>query len=357
MRARLPLSEAPESICILRISALGDVTHVLPVVNAIRRQWPQARLSWIIGVRERRLLRHVSGIEFIEFDKRGGLDAVRQLRRQLKARRFDVLLHMQVAARANLLSCMVPAAVKLGWDRARSRDLHHWFTHHSVPAAPFQHQVEGFLSFAHRLGAAPAEPEWHLPVAAEDRSWVAQFVDDQLPLLVISPCSSHPLRNWCAEGYARVADHAAAGLGMQVVLSGGPGQANARMADSIQAMMQTHAINLVGKDTLPQLIALLDRADVVLSPDSGPAHIASALGTPVIGLYAATWSRRSGPYRSLDLCVDRFREAARLFRKREPEALRWGTRIEVPGVMDLIRAEDVIEQLDTLPGRGQRNAS
>ena len=90
---------------------------------------------------------------------------------------------------------------------------------------------------------------------------------------------------------------------------------------------------------------MLQRADLVISPDSGPAHIASALNTPVIGLYAATWSQRSGPYNSLHLCVDRFEEAARQYRDREATELRWGTRIEEPGVMDLIRPQDVIEQM------------
>jgi heptosyltransferase I len=103
---------------------------------------------------------------------------------------------------------------------------------------------------------------------------------------------------------------------------------------------------MIGKDTLPQLVALLRRADLVLSPDSGPAHLANALGTPVIGLHACTWSKRSGPYNSLELCVDKFAEAARRYRNATPEQLRWGTRIEQPGVMDLVEVDEVIDRLD-----------
>jgi heptosyltransferase I len=112
--------------------------------------------------------------------------------------------------------------------------------------------------------------------------------------------------------------------------------------------MELEAHNLIGKDTINQSVALLKKATVVLSPDSGPAHLASALGTPVIGLYAATPSKRSGPFRSLDLCVDRYAEAARRFRQKEPQELRWGQRIEFPGVMDLIKTSDVIEKLNGL---------
>jgi heptosyltransferase I len=109
-------------------------------------------------------------------------------------------------------------------------------------------------------------------------------------------------------------------------------------------------VNLIGKDTLPQSLALLQRADIVLSPDAGPAHLANALGTPVIGLHACTWSKRSGPYNSLDLCVDKFAAAARQFRGKEPQDLRWGTRIEQPGVMDLIQIDEVIGKLEQAAG-------
>ena len=85
------------SICILRLSAIGDVTHVVPVVRAIHMHMPQAKITWIIGKLEARLLSGLPGVEFIIFDKNGGWDAIRQLRQTLKGRKFDVLLHMQVA--------------------------------------------------------------------------------------------------------------------------------------------------------------------------------------------------------------------------------------------------------------------
>lgn len=110
--------------------------------------------------------------------------------------------------------------------------------------------------------------------------------------------------------------------------------------------MAAPCLNLVGEDTLEQSKALLARADLVLTPDAGPAHIASALGTPVLGLYAATWSRRSGPWNSLDLCVDRYPEAARKYRGQAATELRWGHRIEEAGVMDLVQVPDVIARLD-----------
>lgn len=341
----LPLEQPPEQICILRLSALGDATHIVPVVRAIHEHWPATGITWIIGKLERQLLTGLQGVEFIEFDKRAGWPAVRDLRHQLSERRFDVLLHMQVSARANLLSKLVRAPVRLGWDENRSRDFHHMFIRQHVAAVPFQHQVEGFLEFPRALGIDVAKPRWDLPVSAEAEQWAASQIVPDRPVLLISPCSSHPLRNWRAEYYAAVADYAVAEMGMQAVLSGGPSELERAVGEEIVAYMQAPCLNLIGKDTIEQSKALLRQADLVISPDSGPVHIASALGTPVIGLYAATWSRRSGPYNSLELCVDRFEEAARKFRQSRASDLRWGTRIEVAGVMDLIRPADVIERM------------
>jgi len=335
----------PGHVCILRLSALGDATHVVPVIRAMQDHWPDTKITWIIGKLEHRLLSALQGVEFLVFDKRGGWPAVRELRHELRDRRFDVLLHMQVAARANLLSRLVRAPVRLGWDRARSRDFHHHFSRQQVAEVSFQHQVQGFLEFPRALGIEVETPRWDLPISPQAREWVSERVPAEPPVFLISPCSSHTARNWRAEYYAAAAEFAAGELGMQVVLSGGPSKLEEGMGKEIEACMKAACLNLVGKDTLEQSKALLKRADLVITPDSGPTHIASALNTPVIGLHAATWSKRSGPYNSLDLCVDRFEEAARKFRGKEASELRWGTRIEEPGVMDLIRPEDVFERM------------
>jgi heptosyltransferase I len=110
--------------------------------------------------------------------------------------------------------------------------------------------------------------------------------------------------------------------------------------------MKAPALDLVGKDTLKQLLALLGRATLVLSPDSGPTHMANAMGTPVLGLYACTDAERSGPYSDQRWCVNRYAEAAEKFLKLPAEHVRWGRRIEFPGVMDLVGVDEVIERFD-----------
>ena len=333
-------------ICILRLSAIGDVSHVVPVVRAIQEQAPDNGITWVCGKLEHQLLSGIGGVRFVIFDKKAGIRAYRDLRRELAGEQFDWLLHMQVAARANIASACIKARTKLGWDKARSRDLHQWFVHGGIVGVAQQHQVQGFLSFARALDLDADEPHWNLPVSQASKDFAEQVLPGEQQTLLVSPCSSHALRNWSAQRYAAVADHAIERLGMRVALAGGPSELELATGAAIEQAMSHVPVNLIGKDTLPQSLALLQRADIGLSPDSGPTHLANALGTPVIGLYACTWSKRSGPYNSLDLCVDKFAEAARQFRGKEPQDLRWGTRIEKPGVMDLIQIDEVIEKLE-----------
>lgn len=342
----LPLREPPRSLCIVKLSALGDVTHAVPVLRAIQRQWPGTEVTWICARLEHRLLSRIEGVRFLVLDKKAGPKAYLELRRELAGQRFDVMLQMQTSSRANLTGALVAADIKLGWDRDRAREFHRLFMNHAIPAVAFEHQVQAHLSFARTLGVRAEEPVWNFPVGESEAEFAARAMPRGQRTLLISPCSSHPRRNWRAERYAAVADYAVDKLGLEVVLSGGPSQAELEFGEAIESAMRNSAQNLIGQDTLQQLVAMVRRADIVLSPDSGPAHLANAMGTPVVALHASTWSRRSGPYHSLHLCVDKFAEAAREFRGKTPEELRWGTRIEEQGVMDLIGVDDVTERLE-----------
>ncbi len=348
----LPLLEPPASLCLLRLSALGDVSHMVPVVRSIQAQWPATRISWCLGKLEHQLVGDIPGIRFHVFDKALGWRAPFALRRQLSGERFDILLHAQVSMRANLASLAIHAPVRLGYDRGRSRDLHGLFINRRIPEAGGQHVLDSFFSFARTLGVDHRELRWDIPVPAADRESAARLTEGDEPVLIISPCSSHPLRNWRAERYAQVADYAAARHGFRIVLCGGPSTLERTLGDAIVAAMASPALDLIGKDTVKQLLALLEHAALLISPDSGPMHLATAVGTPVIGLHAASNPRRSGPYLSQQWCVDRYDDAARKYLRRPAEALRWGARIERPGVMDLVTVDDVVERLDAFVAAG-----
>lgn len=344
------------NVCVLRLSAIGDVCHVLAVVRALQDAWPGASFTWIIGKTEARLMGHVDDVEFVTFDKRAGFGGFLELRRRLRRGHrnghgngnghFDLLLHMQLSLRASLASLLCRADLRLGYERARSRELQHWFVDRGIPASPHTHVLDVLFGFAEALGVERGEPRWDIPIPPEAQRYASELIEDGQRTLVISPCSSHQLRNWRAEHYATVADHAVSIHGLRVLLCGGPTAIERETGSRIAAAMREPVVDTIGKDSLIELLAVLQRATLLLSPDSGPVHMATAVATPVIGLYAATSSERSGPYFSRRWCVDRYAEAAQRFLGKPAAALPWGTRIERPGVMDLIRPGDVIERLD-----------
>lgn len=342
-----PPAAAPASICLLRLSALGDVTHVVPLVRTLQSAWPQVRLTWVIGKGEHRLLAGLPGVDFVEYDKKTGLAGMRALRRELKQRlgpagRFDVLLQMQVAARANLLSAYIPASRRIGYDRSRSKDLHGLFVNERIADRPGIHVLDAIGSFCEPLGLRQDQVRWDLPVPDEAREWArAQWPQDGVSTLLVSPCSSHQRRNWPAERVAAAADHAAA-RGWRIVLCGGRSELERTTGDAIIAAMNHPVLDLIGKDTLKQLPALLERGDLLMTPDSGPMHIANAMGTKVLGLHAASNPARSGPYSDRRYCADRYDDAARKYLGKPAAELRWGTKIEHDGVMDLITVDDVV---------------
>ncbi len=344
----------PRSVCILRLSAIGDTCHVVPVLRTLQRAWPQTRFTWVIGRLEHRLMSLIEGVEFIIVDKHAGMTEWLRLRARLRAQRFDVLLHMQSALRASLIAREVRADLKVGFDRARARELQWLFTNRRIEPAEREHVLDALFGFASALGVRERVLRWDVPLPPDAPEYATQLVPADRPTLVISPCSSHVLRNWRAERYAAVADYAAEQHGMAVLLCGGPSVLEREMGEAIQRAARTPLVNTIGRDTLPQLLAVLARSTVLLSPDSGPVHMATMAGTPVIGLYAATNSARSGPYLSRRWCIDAYASAARKFEHREPDELPWTHKIEQPGVMDLIEVSAVTARLDELMGERAR---
>ncbi|WP_148864780.1 glycosyltransferase family 9 protein [Marinobacter fonticola] len=334
------------SICILRLSAIGDVTHVIPVVLSLQEQLPGIRITWVIGKIEAKLVGDLPGVEFVIFDKKAGIEGYRELRRTLKGQTFDALLHMQVAFRANLAAAVIPAKLKIGYDRSRSKDLHGAFINRRIAPAERQHVRDCLASFLEPLGLKAAPPRWTIPLSEADLAFADAHISPDRHTIVISPCASHPLRNWSAERYAALADHAIRTHGAQVILVGSPAPQEKEYCAAIEQGMQEKPVNICGKDTLKQLTALLKKADLLVAPDTGPAHIASAMGTDVLGLFAGSNPYRSGPYNSLELCVNRYPEALEKFAGKSVETARWGAKAEYPGAMELISVDEVCQRLD-----------
>jgi len=342
--------QSADSIAIVRLSAIGDCCHMVPVVRTLQHRYPNARITWLIGSTEARLIGDLDGVEFISFNKGRGVREYLRIRAALRQRGFDALLHAQVALRANLLATAVPARRCIGFDRARSRDGHGWFVTERIEAQQQAHVMDGFFGFAEALGVSDRRLRWDIPVPEAAQRTARHWIPDDQDTLVISPCSSQRFRNfrnWAPESYARVAEHAAA-QGMAVLITGGPTAEETHYGQAIQALSSAPVTNLVGQTGLKELFAILARATAVLAPDSGPVHMAVAAGTPVLGLYATSNPRRTGPALGQRWVINAYPDAVRRAFGVAGADIPWGRRVRDPAAMDLITVAAVTDRLDAL---------
>lgn len=337
-----------QNLCILRLSAIGDVCHAAAMVTRIRDTKPDIQITWIIGKVEYQLMQDMPGVEFIVFDKSLGKAAFADLKQKLSGRSFDALFVMQVAFRANWAARLIKARQRIGFDWQRSKELHWLFANKRIAAQTHGHVLEGFMAFADAIGIPATEGlNWHMPLDEADRQWAKEQKRVLGDYVVISPAASKAERNWLPERYAQVADYLA-GKGKSVILCGGPGALDREIGDKILSQTQAIAQNYIAKTTLKQLLALLAESDLVIAPDTGPAHMATTIATPVIGLYAHSNPRRTGPYLNQDNVVSVYDEVILEQQGKPWQALPWGTRAKGKDLMARIEVTAVTAQIDKL---------
>ena len=316
-------------------------------MQAIRRAWPDSRITWIIGQTEHSLLKGLSGVNFVVLDKRAGRRGMRELKARLKSRRFDLVLQMQDSLRASRVALMTGCRRRVGFDRARARDFQWLFTSERIAHQSRQHVMDTLFGFAEHLGIERSgEPQWDLPLDRSDLD-TARKLAPKGPFCVMSPLSSQrrgTFRNWPAGNYAQVARHVVEQLGGRVLLTGSGSPLERQYAAVIAARPGVTDLN--GRTTLKQLAALIGLAGLVVCPDSGPAHIAAAMGARVVGLYAASNPDRTGPWGSREFVVNRYPQAVERLLGKRVEQVRFGRRLARPGAMDEISTKDVIEALE-----------
>ena len=346
------------SICILRLSAIGDVCNAVSVVQSIQRQYPKAQITWVIGKVEAALLAGLPGVRFVVFDKKQGKAAYSQLKQALKHDHFDVLLHMQVAFRANLASLCINAGIKIGFDWHTAKELHALFMRHRITPAPRSHVLDGFRQFAKAIGVTEQNlgqiPSWQLPVGDADEQWAQTQLatTGNSRTLIISPAASKAERNWLAERYAAVADYATE-QGFAVLLCGGPTGLERNLSQAILAQAKHPITDLTGKTSLKQLLALLKHTSLVLAPDTGPTHMAVAAGTPVIGLYGHSNPDRTGPYLFRQYVVEVYHQSLLQQYGKTADQLKWGTRVKGADIMQQISIAAVTAMFDKVVAEQQ----
>lgn len=335
-------------LCILRLSAIGDVCHAVALVNRIQHFRPDIQITWIIGKVEYQLVKNLPGIRFVIFDKKAGKQAFKDLKSALKNETFDALFAMQVAFRANLIARIINARQKIGFDWSRSKELHFLFTNKRIATHEHCHVLDGFMDFADAIDIPKLpEVEWNFPVQEVDEKWAEEVLAPFKPFAIINPAASKKERNWSAEGYAQVADYLHA-KGFNLILTGGPAESEIKLGEAISGKTPNISTNLIGETSLLQLASLLKRASIVIAPDTGPAHIAAMMGSHVIGLYAHSNPRRTGPYNNMQNTVSVYDEVILKQKGKDWQELPWGIRAKGQNLMNLITVDSVKKKIEKI---------
>jgi heptosyltransferase I len=332
---------------IVLLTGIGDVVHGLPLANDIKRRTPGTEVVWVAEPAPAEVLRHHPAVDHVVvFDKRAGARGVVQLLRELSALRCDISINCMRYAKSIWPVLGLRAPVRLGLARDKTRDGVHWLATHTLPEGPWEHTQDIFLRFREALGVPADDPvEWQVSFSDEEEAAAEHWRRDLLaatpqpegsrPLIGLVLASANAAKDWPAEAYAALADPLVERFGALPVLIGGPSSREREVADLVMSQARHRVVDALGP-SVREMMWRVREVDLLISPDTGPLHLAHALGTPVVGLFGHTNPARVGPWRdSRDLVVDRYFDAG--------EA--WQAALYTPrhGRMEQISVDDVLE--------------
>lgn len=304
LRKRTPLAEYPaRRIALIKPSALGDIVHSLPVLSALRRRYPEAHITWIVNRNYAPLLHgHPDLDAILAFDRsairRGTLQAVfgyAQFFRQLRQQQFDLVVDLQGLLRSGLMTAATASPRRVGLSTAREGA--RWFYTDVVPVRDFntRHAVDRYWLIAEALGAGVGPKRFQVPLSESEVCWAIEMLrDSPRPWLMLAVGSRWMTKRWPPAHFAALVRRMQEQFGGTAVFVGG-GE-DVRLAQAVIAQLSGEVLDLTGQTTLPRLSAVLSLADIMLANDTGPLHLAAALGRPVVAPYTCTKIRLTGPY-------------------------------------------------------------
>lgn len=326
-------------VCVVMMSAAGDAVHVLPVLNALKRHQPASRVTWILQPAPATLVQgHRAVDEILLFDRSRGWRAFLDIRRVLTDRQFDLVINLQVYFKAGIVTAFARAPEKLGFDRARARDMNWLFTNRKIPPHTNQHVQDQYFEFLTALAIPPEPVEWHLGPRMDELPWQRDFFASfERPAVAMVVATSKPEKDWLPERWAEVSDALWHDFGLEPVIVGGRSERELNAERAIRERARHKPRSALGSG-LRRLVSILDGSVLAIAPDTGPLHMAVAIERPVISLMGYTNPKRTGPYRRYhDLIVDAYGDPE------EDYPISMENR---PGRMPRIQVRDVLDRVE-----------
>jgi heptosyltransferase-1 len=309
-------------ILLVRLGAMGDLIHALPAAAALRRAFPQARIDWAVDTRHRELLDLVPIIDrriaINTSSARSLLDAVGELRKT----RYDVALDLQGLLKSAVLARVTGAARVVGFETPLLRERLAGLFYTETGGVAAEHVIKKNLSLLKVLGVQHAQIEFPLEIRKPEIAAAARQrlgIRESDPFALINPGAAWPNKRWPTVYFAEVAASLKTRYGLPSIVLWGPGEE--RLAqDVVDAAQGAAAVS--PQTMLAELVSLTKAARVMVSGDTGPLHVAGAVGTPLVGIYGPTSPERNGPWDSSDVWASRF-ESCQCHYRRQCRATRW----------------------------------
>jgi heptosyltransferase-1 len=289
-------------VLIVLLGAIGDVVRALPLLGRMRRAWPDAHLAWCVEPLSQPILEgHPWLDELIVFDRSRAPWSIAPFLARVRGGRFDLVLDLQRILKSGVIARASGAAERIGFAPANAKEFNHLFaTRYIEPQPNLRLKLAQYQAFGDALGLAPAAIEFGLEPTPEEQSRAdAMLADAPRPILAVILGSSWPSRVWFPESIAAVIQSLAHPLegspAFSPVLLGGPDDV-ALAREVVNLVGETPVPNFAGRTTLRDLIAIFRRSAAAFGPDSGPMHIAAAVGCPVVSIWGATSALRSAPW-------------------------------------------------------------
>ena len=305
-----------QRILIVRMSALGDIVHALPVLAALGRAWPSARVDWIVdeayapilslaeGLHRRVIVRARTSHESHQAVSFAGATGLLSAVRHLRAQRYDAALDLQGLIKSAVWARLSGAARVIGFDRAHLREpMAAAFYSETVVPLEAPHVIQKNLSILKALGLAPGPVELPLhPSAGAATVDAIAAAGGPRQYVILNPGAAWPNKRWPAARFGELAAKLRAETGLRALVTWGPDER--ALAESVAAA-SAGAAALAPPTAIADLAVLMRDAALVVSGDTGPLHIAAAMGAPLVGLYGPTWPERNGPWHADDRVISR----------------------------------------------------
>ncbi len=302
-------SSRPKRVLIVLMGAIGDVVRALPLLGRIRRGLPDAHLAWAVEPKSAPLLQgHPWLDEMILYDRRHAPWAFLPFLKRVRDGRFDLAIDLQRHLKSGVISLVSRARDRIGFSALNTKEYNHLFSTRRIEPQPeMKLKLLQYQAFGDALGLAPAPIEFGLSASPAERARAGDLLKDApRPLLAVILGSSWPSRMYFPESIAAVIRGLAAGNNgapaMFPVLLGGPGEEQLG-AEMTRILGGIATVNLAGRTSLRDLIAIFPQCEAAFGPDSGPMHIAAAVGCPIVSLWGATAAERSAPWGFAELAI------------------------------------------------------